>query len=207
MASPGMEPNAYVNGKPLNEYLSEQKSQEVQEHRESEISEISSNLYRPPTGLTGPANGRSHEHTKKGRSVLDDQEFESWLRDRSRTYKETAERFGMTVAMVGYQVKKRGLARGARGSMHGPALAPVPELKSRTFGEFTIERGIALPPKNNPASKYDVIANLERDESVLFPDSRADLISGAAKKYQTKYPERKFATRKVEGGTRVWRTE
>jgi hypothetical protein len=75
--------------------------------------------------------------------------------------------------------------------------------------EFKIEKGVPLPLPRRPRrlAKYP-FANLQVGDSFLVPGfSKNGQISGSLANWAKAHPEWRFATRKVEGGLRVWRIE
>ena len=69
---------------------------------------------------------------------------------------------------------------------------------------FEIETGIPKPKCNTgPEQKYP-FDKLEVGQSFFVPDIRASQFAGR-KSYWEKATGRKFSTRSVDGGVRVWR--
>jgi hypothetical protein len=70
--------------------------------------------------------------------------------------------------------------------------------------EFNIEKGIPVP-RRGTARTYP-FHEMEVGDSFFVKDGNANYIGGAARQY-AHHTGRKYATRKVEGGVRVWRVE
>ena len=69
--------------------------------------------------------------------------------------------------------------------------------------ELRIEKNIPLPPKQKRQSKYDFVIHMEQGDSVFAPTPH--IASAIVAKLRT--VGYKGATRKVEGGIRVWRIQ
>lgn len=77
----------------------------------------------------------------------------------------------------------------------------------RKLNGFVIERGVPLPSLRG--GHMDAIRSLEVDESVLFQDTDQARVSAAARTIRQREPDkasRKYVTRTVTGGVRIWRT-
>lgn len=68
------------------------------------------------------------------------------------------------------------------------------------MSEYKIEKDVPIPPKNaGRGSKYP-FPEMEVGDSILV-----ELKQSSAATLTRAIPDMKFATRKVEGGTRIWR--
>ena len=63
-----------------------------------------------------------------------------------------------------------------------------------------VEKGIPLPTPRNNIGTMDLLRAMEVGDSVLFPNKCTRAVLG-------RLPGKKFTTRSVEGGLRVWRVE
>lgn len=72
---------------------------------------------------------------------------------------------------------------------------------------FEIEDRIPLPPKSSSKIKYP-LAEMKVGQSFFAPGVKSSAISGrAATVAKASGDGRKYATRVVDGGVRVWRVE
>lgn len=71
--------------------------------------------------------------------------------------------------------------------------------------ELKIEKGVPLPPKASARPRNAIYYRMEVGDSVLVPNRVHDRVASTVS-YVAKTTGFKFATRKVEGGIRVWRT-
>ena len=76
---------------------------------------------------------------------------------------------------------------------------------------FKVESGIELPakPKGGHGAKYP-FAKMEPGQSFLLPTDSVNNVSNSAAKAASYWGSklgRKFTTRRVEGGVRVWRVQ
>lgn len=72
------------------------------------------------------------------------------------------------------------------------------------MSEFKIEKGIPVPGHGAVRSKYPFDAMLVGESFLVGPPTTLAQVSRAASKAGARMG-RKFATRTVEGGVRVWR--
>lgn len=80
-----------------------------------------------------------------------------------------------------------------------------PKLVPRDTGgpQFKIERGIPVPSARGALIKYPW-AEMEVGDSLFFPAGNHPSVSAISGQWATRHG-RKFTTRKVDGGVRVWR--
>ena len=73
--------------------------------------------------------------------------------------------------------------------------------------DLTIEKGIPIPPKRHTINKGWVatLRRMEVGDSVLFENRKQ--AGGAIQELKRNKDPRKFVTRTVDGGIRVWRFE
>lgn len=97
---------------------------------------------------------------------------------------------------------------GTRGHAETPApkkLGRPPNDPNRPSIDFKIEKGITLPPKHNlneRVYRYDL---MEVGDSVLISSRPGSNSTSVSVSGYSKKTGKKFTTRTVEGGIRVWR--
>lgn len=69
---------------------------------------------------------------------------------------------------------------------------------------ITIEKNIPFPKVSS--TKYPFL-DLEVGDSFFVPDMTTSSISSNIQRFRLKYPDRKWSTRTVSGGIRVWRIQ
>ena len=67
-----------------------------------------------------------------------------------------------------------------------------------------IEKGIPLPASGKGAPKYPYVG-CEVGDSFFVPGKKPVHMSGHCSSVRRRYPERKYISRTVPGGVRVWR--
>lgn len=76
-------------------------------------------------------------------------------------------------------------------------------------GQYQIETGVPLPAVKGKAGtgRFGALAALEVGQSIFEPNYDVSHRSAYAstRNVMRKYPGRKFSSRKVDGGLRVWR--
>lgn len=70
--------------------------------------------------------------------------------------------------------------------------------------DLKIEKDVPLPPRSSGDSKKSVLWRMSVGDSVLVTDASQSVVAARAKSVANRSGY-KFATRKVEGGVRVWR--
>lgn len=79
------------------------------------------------------------------------------------------------------------------------------------MSEFKIEKGIPLPPRRSTHAARDKygFTRMEVGDSIFFADAKPSAIRNVAYTASKDGARmgRKFATRTVEGGVRVWRVK
>jgi len=79
----------------------------------------------------------------------------------------------------------------------------------RELNGFVIERGVPLPLANPRCGRADAIRNLAVGESILFKDTTTNYVGATARTIRQREADketRKYVTRTVTGGVRIWRT-
>ena len=71
--------------------------------------------------------------------------------------------------------------------------------------EFKIEKGVEIPMKKDCRSKYPW-GEMEVNDSVFFKNGSQYILASSVNNFRVR-TGRKFSTRTVDGGVRVWRVE
>jgi uncharacterized protein (DUF2249 family) len=74
-------------------------------------------------------------------------------------------------------------------------------------GEYRIERGIPMPKSPGASAILTALDKLEIGESILVHDMAPSDVRSRVGYAKIKHRDRNYATRTVEGGTRIWRTK
>ena len=70
---------------------------------------------------------------------------------------------------------------------------------------YEIEKDVPIPERQLKSSKYG-LEKMEPGDSIFIPsETRLSGIHSLADYYALRHPPKKFTTRKVEGGYRIWR--
>jgi hypothetical protein len=77
-------------------------------------------------------------------------------------------------------------------------------LQNVTAPEIKIEKGVPLSASHEAVQKYPFDKMGVGDS--FFTPRKQTAMGGVISHFRKKYPDRKFAIRKVDGGTRIWRT-
>ena len=77
------------------------------------------------------------------------------------------------------------------------------------MSEFKIEKGVPLPDQSSRGGRRGKYpwAELEVGDSFFVPGKTARQLGGANTGGRRAFPDRRFVSRTVEGGTRIWRVE
>lgn len=72
---------------------------------------------------------------------------------------------------------------------------------------YQIEKGIPLPEKKENKSEKYPFDDMVVGDSFLVPSAERSAVTPRVAYYHEKFPDRRFSSRKVNGGVRVWRTK
>jgi hypothetical protein len=71
--------------------------------------------------------------------------------------------------------------------------------------EYVIEKNVPPPEMRVSSGLTDVLRSMEVGDSILFQDLKQTGLSGFITNVCRKDPARRYTSRKIDGGTRVWR--
>jgi hypothetical protein len=76
----------------------------------------------------------------------------------------------------------------------------------KNIDELRIEHNVPIPPKRG-GGIHALLAKLEASDSVMIPGRTPATAASAIRYAQISLPGRRFTSRTVDGGVRIWRTK